>query len=315
MLEARRHRPVKGLNMQTVQTIDRPIVESWRSTEALLDLDGPIFDTCFNRKPFVIGHRLAGHPLFDLARLVELSRKIPEQDVEYNAGDIPVNQDPHLTPRTGLSVEETIRRIEHCRSWMVLKRVDRDPEYRELLEKCLGEIQVFSESHSPGMVNKQAFIFISSPGSVTPYHMDPEYNFLLQIRGTKTVHMFDGSDRAILSELALEQYLSGGHRNLTFDETLNERATTFEMAPELGLHFPVTCPHWVKNGPEVSISFSVTFQTMDSERRAIVYTTNAYLRKLGLNPAPFEQSRLRDSSKYFGFRVARRARRILLGES
>ena len=32
---------------------------------------------------------------------------------------------------------------------------------------------------------REAFIFISSPNTVTPYHMDPEYNFLLQIRGTK----------------------------------------------------------------------------------------------------------------------------------
>ena len=44
----------------------------------------------------------------------------------------------------------------------------------------------------------EGFIFVSSPGSVTPYHIDPERNFLLQVRGNKTMHMFDGSDRSLL---------------------------------------------------------------------------------------------------------------------
>jgi len=40
--------------------------------------------------------------------------------------------------------------------------------------------------------------------------MDPEYNFLLQIRGTKELHVFDGSDRSILSERELEEFSASG---------------------------------------------------------------------------------------------------------
>ena len=67
------------------------------------------------------------------------------------------------TPRNGLSIEETIRRIEECRSWLVLKYVERDPEYRELLDRCVDEVQALCDPPLPGIDQREAFIFISSP--------------------------------------------------------------------------------------------------------------------------------------------------------
>src|SRR5262245_38690537 len=84
----------------------------------LLDIDADLFRARFNRRGFLIHHHLVGHPLFELPRLVELARALPPKNVEYNAGNIPVNLDPARTPQNGLSVEETIRRIEECCSWM-----------------------------------------------------------------------------------------------------------------------------------------------------------------------------------------------------
>ena len=284
---------------------------SVQKTGRLLEMNSELFRANFNRRPFTIGHRLTGHPLFALPRLIELAGRIPQESVEYNAGDIPVNMDPELTPRNGLSVEETIRRIEDCRSWMVLKNVESDSEYRALLNECLDEIQSLSEPLAPGMSRREGYIFISSPGSVTPYHMDPEYNFLLQIRGRKTVNIFDPADRSIVSEQELEKYLLGGHRNLVFRDEYQQKAFTFELTPGAGLHFPVTAPHWVRNGDEVSISFSITFRTPASDRRTSIYSFNSWLRSRGVNPAPFGQSPARDSIKYFAFRAMRRTRKML----
>ena len=93
------------------------------SAAAPLDLDDGAFHEHFCRRAFRVRHRLAGHALFELARLVRLATSLPPASVEYNAGDIPMALDPRQTPHTGLSVEETVRRIEECRSWMVLKNV------------------------------------------------------------------------------------------------------------------------------------------------------------------------------------------------
>src|SRR5688572_9072304 len=88
--------------------------------EGLLDIDRAAFDADFGRRPFRIEHHLADHPLFQLPRLVELARCLPERSVKYNAGNLPINLDLEATPRNGLSIEETIWRIEECQSWMVL---------------------------------------------------------------------------------------------------------------------------------------------------------------------------------------------------
>ena len=266
---------------------------------ALLQLEPYRLEEDFGQAPFLVAHRLSRHALFELPQLVQLARALPASQVEYNAGDVPVSLDPAATPRTGLSAEETIRRIAECRSWLVLKNVERDPQYRELLERCLAEVR----PHVPGMSRERGFIFVSSPGAVTPYHMDPEQNFLLQVRGSKIMQVFD---RAVLSEQELEGFFGGAHRNLRYRDEYRSRARAFRLAPGLGVHVPVTAPHWVQNGAEVSVSFSITFQTAASTRLAHVHRMNARLRRLGLRPAPVGGSAVRDRMKQLAFRLLRR---------
>jgi oxalate decarboxylase/phosphoglucose isomerase-like protein (cupin superfamily) len=273
----------------------------------LLDIDRPAFEARFGKAAFLLQHRLAGDALFSLERLVALSRTLPADKVEYNAGDLPVSVDPASTPRNGLSAEETIRRIRECRSWLVLKNVERDPAYRALLERCLAEVNALRGTPAPSMSEKHGFIFVSSPGAVTPYHMDPEENFLLQIRGRKTMHVFDPADRAVLSEQEIERFFSGAHRNLAFRDEYQPRAQAFALRPGLAVHVPMTAPHWVQNGPEVSVSFSITFQTAASMRRQHAHRMNARLRRLGVEPRPIGESPLRDGLKQLCYRVVRAA--------
>lgn len=256
----------------------------------------------FNQSPFLLKHRLVGHPLFELPRLIELAGKLPEDQVEYNSGDLPLTQDPLQTPRNGLSIRETIQRIEECRSWMVLKNVEVDPGYRQLLDLCLDPLLRFC----PDMRTREAFVFVSSPEAVTPYHMDHECNFLLQLAGTKTVRMLPPNDRTVIEESDLERFYAGGSRNLLrLDRQTEAKANSFELTPGLGLHFPVTAPHWVKNGPAVSISFSITFHTKQTDRREILYRINHKMRSLGLHPRPVGRSQSSDTMKYAIFNAAR----------
>src|SRR4051794_9120929 len=272
----------------------------------LLELEPATFHERFGRRPFRVRHRLCDHPLFELPRLLRLATTLPEDRVEYNSGELPVGADPALTPRNGLSIEETVRRIEGCKSWMVLKNVERDPEYGALLNRCLREVEALGHADARQIDHREAFVFLSSPGSVTPYHIDPEWNFLLQIRGKKFMHVFDTE---ALSEQELERFYSGAHRNLVYREDYSQKMEAFELDPGDGVHVPVTAPHWVKNGPDVSISFSITFQTRASERRGIIYRVNHALRQRGWHPPAVGASPWRDGMKYFGYRVMRRFRR------
>jgi hypothetical protein len=67
----------------------------------------------------------------------------------------------------------------------------------------------------------------------------------------------------------------------------------------------------VQNGPEVSVSFSITFRSDGSERRALVYRANAKLRKLGISPRPPGRSILLDSTKRAAFGALAELKRTL----
>ncbi len=279
----------------------------------LLAIDPATFHEAFGRQPFPMRHNLVGHPLLQLARLVELARQLPAHRVEYNAGNLAVNTDPKATPHTGLSVEETIRRIEECSSWMVLKNVELVPEYRELLHACLAAVEALDHPAGRGITLREGFVFVSSPGAVTPYHMDPELNFLLQVHGSKQMSVFPGSDRELLSEIELEHFYSGAHRNMVFKEEYQQKATVFELRPGDGLHVPVTYPHWVKVGPSYSISFSITVMTRALERRGTLYRINHNLRQRGRSPRPVGQSPVRDWWRYNLHRISARLARLWPG--
>ena len=122
--------------------------------------------------------------------------------------------------------------------------------------------------------------------------------------------MVDGHDRSILAEEELERFYCGGHRNLAYPRHCDTTGSTFDLTPGFGMHFPVACPHYVKNGPEVSVSCSVTFRTPDLKRRRLVHISNAFLRRHGLRPTPAGTNALRDALKYLVFGVASRIRQL-----
>jgi hypothetical protein len=196
---------------------------------------------------------------------------------------------------------------------MVLKRAEADPECLAVLNQCLDEIEPLSEPIEPGMCEREAAIFVTSPGSVTPYHLDKEINFLLQLRGSKTISVFSASDREVLSEVELEKHFTGTaiRRNMVFHERYQQRATIFELKAGYGIHIPTTDPHWIKNGDAVSISFSNGFKTHASLQRGMIYNLNGRMRKMGLRPAPYGNGALRDTMKLQVLRVLNRAEKWL----
>jgi hypothetical protein len=233
------------------------------------------------------------------------------EDAEYNRGDIPVGIDPAATPANGLSVEETIRSIEQCGSWMVLKFVEQDPAYHALLDGVLGQIEPLVRPLTGEMLKKEAFIFISSPGAVTPFHFDPEHNILLQLRGSKTMTVFPADDDCIVSSRSHESFHNGGHRNLPWRDDFQSKGKAFELRPGEAIYVPVKAPHWVRNGPDVSVSFSVTWRSKWSEQEAEARGMNRLLRQAGLDPSPPKRFPSRNAAKSIAYRGIRKARQLL----
>ncbi len=264
------------------------------------------FDALYPEQPGLVPHGLASHALLTPEALVALSRRMRPVDVEYNLGNLPVGLDPTLTPANGLTPEETIRSIADNGSWMVLKFIEQDPAYRALLHDLLGELDPVVGPRTGAMLKREGFIFLSSPGATTPFHFDPEHNILLQIAGTKCMTVFPAGDPAFAPGSEHERFHGGGHRNLPWRDELAAAGCPFDLVPGRAVYVPVKAPHWVRNGPEVSISLSITWRSEWSYHEEYAHGFNRLLRRAGLAPAmpcrfP-EQNRL----KSIGYRAARR---------
>ncbi len=259
------------------------------------------FQPSFNLDSFEFRHRLTDHPLFQLPRLLELARVTREQrprDLYYDAGrDIRVDQRWDQMGPKEFPVEEALHRIENCGAWVTLHQAQEDPEYGALFHECMREFEHLTgvDFHKVMRV-EDALIFITSPNRVTPYHIDRECNFLLQIRGEKNLYVFDRNDEEVLPVTEVERFWAVDNNAAVYKPQFQSRATTYRLVPGNGVHIPVNNPHWVQNDNNVSISLSVNFTWKDWER-ANVHRANYLLRKLGLSPTPPKRSPMLDSVK------------------
>jgi mannose-6-phosphate isomerase-like protein (cupin superfamily) len=257
--------------------------------------------------PHVLRHGLDSHPLLELDALAALAERLPERSIEYNKADLPIGVDGKPEP-TGVPIGETIRRIEQSGSWAVLKNVEQVPEYAALLEALLAEIRPEAEARTGRMQKLQAFIFITSPNGVTPYHFDPEHNILLQVRGSKVMTQFPAGDPAYAPDEVHETYHVGGGRELTWREDLLAGGTEFPLGPGDAMFVPVMAPHFVRNGPEPSVSLSITWRSDWSFAEADARALNGVLRRMGFTPARPGRWPARNRAKALAWRVYAKAK-------
>jgi hypothetical protein len=255
-----------------------------------------------------VRHQLHGHPLFQLDALADLAARLPASHVEHSRGDQSVSQDPGAVMQEAISPAEIVRTIATNRCWMVLKKVDMDPAYADLIDRCLAEIAPVVERGTGEYLRREAFIFLSAPNSVTPFHMDPEHNILLQIAGQKTMRVYPAGDLDIVPQETQEAFhLGGRHRNMPHDASFDAKARDFVMQAGDAVYVPVKAPHWVQNGPEPSISFSITWRSALSDREARLHRFNAGLRKIGGKPAVPGKAPLLDDAKVAAHKTGKKA--------
>jgi hypothetical protein len=247
----------------------------------LLNIENGSFARSFGRAPASVSHNLCEHPLLSLESVARLAERLPEDRIEHNLGDLPRIADPRAVRQSDLPVGEIARTIDTNGCWMVLKNIELDADYGRLLDEALDEVDGSIAQREGGMTGREGFIFLSAPGSVTPSHTDPEHNFLLQVRGTKDMNVGRFVDTET-EQLALEQALGGGHRNIKWEPHEPRR---FRLEPGDGVYVQPHAPHWVDNGSTASVSLSITFQTPANRRTIRVHSLNAKLRRFGMSPA------------------------------
>ena len=260
------------------------------------------FSRNYPEVPHRFSHSLGAHPLLEFEALAALAESLPPASIEYNFADLPLGIDGKPSP-TGIAIGETIRRIGETGSWAALKNIEQVPAYAELLHGLLAELRGVIEPRTGAMLKLQGFIFVTSPLGVTPYHFDPEHNILLQIHGSKTMTQFPAGDARFAPDETHESYHTGGARELHWDDTLLSGGTEFAIQPGEALFVPVMAPHFVRNGPEPSVSLSITWRSEWSFAEADARAFNKVLRRMGLRPRAPGRWPAHNRAKAIGWRM------------
>ncbi len=246
-------------------------------------------------KVCALRHNFHEHPLMRLSALAELAQVLYKtQKCRFlKPGATQASEFVHESQsHDGRDIEEVFRRIEEPGSWIALYDVETHPPYAGFLREVIESVRALVDEEQPGLFDIKGFIFISAPPSVTPFHMDRENNFWLQIAGRKTLNVWEPTDRVVVPAPVAEKFMvSGALHEVRLKDGFLDRGHRFDVGPGDGAYFPSLSPHmtrcepgWTRPGEGVSISIGVVFYTDVTRKHSHVHAGNRLLRKLGLSP-------------------------------
>ncbi|HEX5123961.1 MAG TPA: cupin-like domain-containing protein [Rhodanobacteraceae bacterium] len=263
-----------------------------------------------------VRHTVQDHPLLQPDQLVELGKRLERESlVRTHTNDATASTSFDAAPRlhpNKMTAEETLSHIQSAKAWMSLLNVQTDPLYRGFVREVLDDVQPEVEQRDPGMCYRAGWIFVSSPKTITPFHMDTEHNFILQMRGRKTVYVWEHDDLETVSENARNRFHGRHSRELMrWDESFRKRAKVFQLEPGMGAYMPSTSPHLVENGDEPSITVSFTYYTNSTRRKRLLHKLHDLMQDRGFEPPPVNPKAPFDSLVYALGTAAFGTRRLL----
>ncbi|MDE3240241.1 MAG: hypothetical protein KGN33_14875 [Paracoccaceae bacterium] len=272
------------------------------ATQTVFNAKPLSFRADFDRKSFLFDHNLADSPLFTLPRLADLAETLLKtggsKSVRWQDGKAPVEAGWDVPLHKEVEhVHKAIANLQDSGSWVLLYSIQRDPEYKDLLDRIMSEVVELTGMSRADVSWLDAYLFMASPGSLTPYHIDHETTFLFQIHGDRTANLWDGSDRSILPVTEIENYYMGDMGAAIYKPENQRKAMTYDLRHGKGVHQPSLAPHWFKCGEDYSIALGVHFCLRKHDAEAKTHQVNRLLRGLGLAPAPLGVFPARDRIK------------------
>lgn len=264
-----------------------------------------------------VRHRLMEHPLFQLPCLIALGGRLEQagrvrSHSDHAQAGTSFSDAPRLHPNQR-SATATLADLENAGAWTSLLNIQTDDLYRTLVDEVLDELRPGIERRDPGMCYRAGWIFMTSPNAVTPFHIDREHNFIVQVAGRKRLYVWEPDDTEAVSEAARDLFHDTHSRELIrWRDELKARARVFDLVPGMGAYMPSTAPHLVENGPEPSITASFTYYTDATRRNSLLHKLHHRLRSRGWSPPHVGASEVRDTTIHAALVAALATKRAVM---
>jgi len=255
------------------------------------------FDDAFPRRAVGFIHDLHLDDRLTLASVADLADRLPRRSVIADTAAQPLLVPQGGPPRGALERPgDVIRDLHNANAWLTLLNVEADPGMAELMNTQLDQLEsgmIAKHGKRVKMRKRVAFVFVSSPNSVTPVHFDIEHSLLMQVRGSKTVSIgrFESdADR----RREIDRYWDGSHGRI---ESLPPEEAVYTVTPGRAVYIPPGAPHWVQNGPDISLSVTLTYFTAATVRENRIEDFNSHLRRWHMRPQEPGRSAIVDTAK------------------
>lgn len=251
-------------------------------------------DDAFPDRPVGFCHDLHLDDRLTLAAVADLADRLPRQSVIADTAEQPLLVPQGGPPRGALARPgDVIRDLRNANAWLTLLNVEDDPGMAEIMNTMLDQLERGTIARQGKLRNRVAFVFVSSPSSVTPVHYDIEHSLLMQVSGRKVVSIgrFE-SEEARRHEF--DRYWNGSHGRI---EAQPPEVASYTLTPGRGVYIPAGTPHWVHNGPDISLSVTLTYFTAATVRENRIEDFNSKLRRIHLHPREPGRSTALDTAK------------------
>jgi hypothetical protein len=262
-----------------------------------------------DRESFKFEHKLFGHPALSLENLEKVLPALPQDRVFYSTKSLKINDnfERSFGDRSKQdSIEKIISEIKVSDSYIMIRQPEIDPSFADLYRELVNDVETLMRQRGVGKhaIDPKLYLFIASPNSVTPFHIDRYSTFLMQFRGSKEVCVFPAWDERVVTSADREAYVAYQNTQLPWSEQIDTLATKFIFHPGEAIHIPFVAGHHVRNGSEdVSISMSIIFNTAQTMiwRKALTFnhTSRSVLKRFGIAPTPVGIDRWRDTTKSY----------------
>ncbi len=258
------------------------------------ELDASRARACLDRRAFVFGHTLEDHPALSLRNLSEALPALPREQVFHSSGRLSEADDfdnAHKQYRPRQSLEEALEDLRNTDAYIMVRQPEAHASFRPVYEALCSDVSSMATGAGirAELDDAMLYLFIASPGSVTPFHIDRYSTCLMQVRGRKEVVVYPPWDERVVADEDAEHYFAQTGRRPEWREAAAPLGERFAFSPGQALHIPFAAGHHVRNGQEdVSISLSIIFKTTQSRRLMQALLFNHYLRRyasrLGMKP-------------------------------
>jgi hypothetical protein len=265
------------------------------------------FASLYPEEPGKLAHGLADHPLLTLEALADACERMDPANLLCHTAKNRNGEGFAPSARPERSIGDTVRAIGGAGRYVMMSFVEQLPEYAGLMRATIAEIEPAIRPKTGEPLQLRAFLFISSPGTLAPFHFDAEYNVLFQIAGTKDFALYPPVAPWISDE-SNERYHRTGDNLLPWNDSFAGEGRRVALAPGDALFVPYRWPHWVTVGDEPSVSLSFTWNSRAGFEQNDAYRLNAWLRRFGLSPAAPAALPARSAARSVAWRALSRLR-------